>query len=230
MTTRGTLLITLVVFVSALGLAQTGAQQPTPAAPKAQTPAEAPKPERSTEPPAPTVVKPSEDGKTAPAPIAAVDPSTFLIGAEDIIFIQVWREPDFTRQALVRPDGKITMPLIGEIEAAGSTPDQLAAKLTEALSKFLNTPQVVVTVLQVNSKKYYVMGEVNKPGSFPLAVPTRVLEALTNAGGFREFANTKKIVVLRKGQQLKFNYNDVVKGKKQEQNILLENGDHIIVR
>ena len=161
--------------------------------------------------------------------IPAVDPKTFQIGSEDLLAIQVWREPDLSRQVIVRPDGKITMPLIAEVQASGLTPDQLAASLAESLSKFLNNPQVIVSVLQVNSKKYYVTGEVSKPGSFPLVVPTRVLEALTASGGFRDFANTKKIVILRKGQRLKFNYKEVIKGKNSEQNIFIENGDYIIV-
>jgi polysaccharide biosynthesis/export protein len=161
--------------------------------------------------------------------VVGVDPKTFQIGAEDILGIQVWREPDFSRQVIVRPDGKVTMPLIGELQASGLTPDQLATSLSESLSKYLNNPQVIVAVLQVNSKKYYITGEVMKPGSFPLVVPTRVMEALTAGGGFRDFANTKKIVVLRKGQRLKFNYKEVIKGKNSEQNIFIENGDYIIV-
>ena len=131
--------------------------------------------------------------------------------------------------AVVRPDGRITLPLIKEVQAAGQTPNQLAAQIAKRLSEYVKDPQVDVTVMQVRSQKYYITGEVNKTGSFPLAVPTRVLEALTNAGGFRDFANTKKIVILRKGERLKFNYKEVVKGKNPEQNIFLENGDYIIV-
>ncbi|MBS1875635.1 MAG: polysaccharide biosynthesis/export family protein [Acidobacteria bacterium] len=185
--------------------------------------------------PAPAAEKPVEG--TAPAKlgddlknsVAGVDPKSFQIGAEDILGIQVWREPDFSRQVMVRPDGKITLPLINEVQAAGLTPDQLTASLTQNLSKFLNNPQVIVSVMQVNSKKYYITGGVLKPGSFPLVVPTRVLEALSASGGFRDFANTKKIVILRKGQRLKFNWKEVTKGKNTEQNIYLENGDYIIV-
>lgn len=190
----------------------------------AQAPA---KPQVEKPPEQATPIRPGED-KTA-LPVAGVDPKTFQIGAEDILGIQVWREADFSRQVIVRPDGKITMPLIGDIQAAGLTPDQLAASLTESLTKFLNTPQVIVSVLGVNSKKYYITGEVNRPGSFPLAVPTHVLEALSQAGGFREFANSKKIIILRKGQRIKFNYKEVIKGKSMDQDILLENGDYIIV-
>jgi polysaccharide export outer membrane protein len=182
--------------------------------------------------PKPQVAKPAEPPATRPPeetkPIA-VDPKTFSIGAEDVLYIQVWREADFSRQVIVRPDGKITMPLIGELQAEGLTPDQLTAKMTDLLTKFLNNPQVSITVIGVNSKKYYITGEVQRPGAFPLAVPTHILEAISNAGGFREFANEKKIVILRKGQRLKFNYKEVIKGKKTEQNILLENGDYIIV-
>ncbi len=194
-------------------------QQPTQSKPESEKPSEGTS--------APAVTKPTEEPKATA--LAGVDPTTFQIGAEDILFIQVWREPDFTRQVIVRPDGKITMPLIGEIQASGITPDQLGKSLTESLNKYLNNPQVSVSVLAVNSKKYYITGEVNKPGSFPLVVPTRVLEALSNAGGFRDFANEKKIVILRKGERLKFNYKEVVKGKNMDQNIYLENGDYIVV-
>jgi polysaccharide export outer membrane protein len=196
---------------------------------------QAPPPQQppQTEAPKPQAAKPPETAPAAKNPEEtrplAVDPKTFQIGAEDILFIQVWREQDFTRQAIVRPDGKITMPLIGEVQASGLTPDQLTTALAESLSKFLNNPQVNVTILAVNSKKYYITGEVNRPGAFPLAVPTKVLEALSSAGGFREFASVKKITILRKGQRLKFNYKDVIKGKNMDQNILLENGDYIIV-
>ena len=165
----------------------------------------------------------------ASSPGAAVDPNTFLLGAEDIIFVSVWRDPDFTRAHIVRPDGKITLPLVGEVQAAGITPVQLGKAITEKLSTIMKEPKVDVSVTQVNSKRYYIQGEVNKAGAFPLIVPTTVLEALSNCGGFRDFANKKNIVILRKGQRLKFNYNDVIKGKNMEQNIYLEPGDYIII-
>jgi polysaccharide export outer membrane protein len=173
---------------------------------------------------------PPASPSAGPVPtIAPVDPTTFVIGAEDTLLIQVWREPEFSRPVLVRPDGKITLPLIKEIQASGRTPDQLANDLQKALAEYIKNPEVTVTVSQVNSKKYYITGEVGRPGAFPLVVPTRVLDALTSAGGFREFANTKKITILRNGERLKFNYKEVVKGKNRDQNILLENGDYIIV-
>lgn len=160
---------------------------------------------------------------------AAVDPNKYLIGPEDILFVKTWRESDFTFPAGVRPDGKITVPLFGDVQAAGLTPAQLTKALTELFTKYLNSPDVNVFVTDVRSKKYFIDGEVNHPGSFPLVTPTTVLEALSHAGGFREFANSKNIGILRGSKVFKFNYKEVTSGKKMEQNILLENGDHIIV-
>ena len=166
--------------------------------------------------------------KTAPA--APVDPKAYLIGAEDVISIRVWHEPDNSGTFIVRPDGKVSVPLIGEIQAAGLTPEKLSANIAEGLQKIMVHPEVTVGVEKVNSKKkYYIQGEgINRPGSYPLVIDTTVLEALVNAGGFREFANTKKIVILRGSQTLKFNYKEVTKGKNMEQNILVKPGDQII--
>ena len=130
----------------------------------------------------------------------------------------------------VRPDGKISMPLVGEIEAAGMTPKQLESKVVEALQTVMNRPQVAVSVQDVRSKKYYVQGQVNRAGAFPLVSKLTILEALGLAGGLQEFANDKDIRIIRKGQVIKFNYRDVTKGKKMEQNIDLAPGDQIIVR
>jgi polysaccharide export outer membrane protein len=171
----------------------------------------------------------------AVAPIAAVVPNApvdlgkYQIGSEDLLFIRVWREPDFTLPVAVRPDGKITMPLIGEVPASGQTPLQLTATLKQLLTQYLNNPDVNVFVTEVRSKKFYIDGEMNRPGWFALVTPTSVLEALSRGGGFREFANTRKIRVLRGGEVRHFNYKDVTKGKHLEQNIAVENGDHIIV-
>ena len=160
---------------------------------------------------------------------APVDPKTYVIGPEDILSVRVWREPELSGAVQVRPDGKITLPLIGEMQAAGETPEGLKNKVVEALQEYIVKPDVIVSLQSVQSRKYYITGEVSRPGTFPLVVPVTVLEALTNAGGFREFANTKKITILRKGKILKFNYNDVVKGKNMQQNIPIENGDYIVV-
>jgi polysaccharide export outer membrane protein len=161
---------------------------------------------------------------------APVDPHKYLIGPEDLLFIKVWREPDLTMPVAVRPDGKITMPLAGEIHAAGQTPLQLTETIARELTNYLNNPDVNVMVSEVRSKKYYINGEVERPGSFPLVTPTRVLEALSHSGGFRDFANTKKIRVLRGDKVYLFNYREVTDGKRLEQNIYLENGDQIVVR
>lgn len=183
----------------------------------------------STESSAPPASSTSEPPKTAPAGAAAVDPKAYIIGAEDLISIRVWREPENSGQFVVRPDGKVSVPLLGEIQAAGMTPEQLGNNIATGLQKVMVHPEVTVGVEKVNSKKYFIQGEVNRPGSYPLVIDTTVLEALVNAGGFREFANTKKIVILRGTERLKFNYHEVTKGKKMEQNILVKPGDQIIV-
>ena len=166
---------------------------------------------------------------TAMPTAAPVDPKSYIIGPEDILAIRVWREPELSTAVQVRPDGKITLQLVGEIQAAGETPEGLKNKIVGALQEYIIKPDVYVSLQAVQSRKYYITGEVNRTGTFPLVVPTTILEALTNAGGFREFANPKKITILRKGKNLKFNYNDVVKGKSSEQNVLLEPGDLIYV-
>lgn len=177
----------------------------------------------------PTPPSPTQSEKTAESSAAAVDPNKYLIGPEDILFVKVWREPDFTLPLAVRPDGKITMPLIGDVQAGDQTPMQLTKTLTDLLSKYLNNPDVNVIVTDVRSKRYYIDGEVNKPGTYLLVTPTTVLEALSNAAGFRDFANTKKIRILRGSTILHFNYKDVSRGKNLEQNIYVRAGDHIIV-
>lgn len=157
-----------------------------------------------------------------------VDPKTYEIGLEDVLGINVWKEKEFSGEFVVRPDGKITMPLIGDLQAAGTTPVVLQGRVSEALTKYLNKPQVIVSVLQVRSKRYYISGEVNKSGPVALVTPVTVMQALS-AAGLREWAKKNKIIVMRGNERLKFNYNDVVKGKKMEQNVMLQNGDHIVV-
>jgi polysaccharide biosynthesis/export protein len=169
---------------------------------------------------------PNQAQTTTPA---AVDPHTYVVGAEDVLFIRVWREMDFTGSYIVRPDGKITIPLVGDVQAAGLTPERLGSQLAQALADFINKPDVSVTVSQVNSKKYYITGQVFRSGEFPMVVPTRIFDALSNGGGFRDFANRKKIIIVRGAQRIKFNYDDIIKGKNLEQNIFLENGDTIVV-
>jgi len=161
---------------------------------------------------------------------ASVDPRSYVIGPEDIIAIRVWREPEMSALYVVRPDGKISMPLVGEIEAEGATPKELETKVVTALETVMNRPQVAVSVQEVRSKKYYVQGQVNRAGSFPLISRLTVLEALGLSGGLQEFANDKKIRIIRKGQVIRFNYREVTRGKKMEQNIEVMPGDQIIVQ
>ncbi|HUK88995.1 MAG TPA: polysaccharide biosynthesis/export family protein [Blastocatellia bacterium] len=155
---------------------------------------------------------------------------SYIIGPADLLHISVWREAEFSGDRTVRPDGKISLPLVNEIQAAGLTPEQLGSRIAESLSSYILHPLVTVAVQQINSKKYYIQGEVQKPGVYALLEPTTVLEALGNAGGFREFANTKNVLILRGTQKFRFNYKSVREGKNMEQNIVLQSGDQIIVR
>ena len=161
----------------------------------------------------------------------ALDNKSYQIGPEDVLLIRVWRDPEVSGTVMVRPDGRITLQLLGEIQAAGNTPEALTQVIYDGLSKLktLDKSEVTVSVQTVNSKKYYLQGEVNRPGSYPLLIPTTILEALVNAGGFRDFANQKKIVILRGSARYQFNYKEVIAGKKREQNIYLQPGDQIIV-
>jgi len=194
------------------------AQDPPPAKPAPQQPQQA-------EPAKPT----TPEG--APAVPAAVDPKTYVIGPEDVINITIWREKELSGPRRVRPDGKITLPLVqGDMDAAGSTPEQLTKKIAEAYSKILQRPEVSVEVYSVESKKIFISGEVNRPGPLLMPTPITVLQALSLAGGFREWANRSKVLILRGNERLKFNYKDVIKGKNMNQNIMLQAGDHIIVQ
>ena len=162
-----------------------------------------------------------------------VDSKSYIVGAEDVIRILVWGQAGLSGEFVVRPDGKISMPLIGDVSASDRSPEDLGKEIEEKLKdgKILNDPNVTVSVAAVHSKKYYIEGEINRPGSFDLAVPTTVMQGLVQAGGFRDFANKKNIIILRDGGKsvLHFNYNDVSKGKHLEQNILLQPNDHIII-
>jgi polysaccharide export outer membrane protein len=205
-------------------------QSQTPADPQGALPPANPETPRVVETIPANLAAPKPSGEIQIPGAAPVDVKTYVIGAEDVIFVKVWRDNDVSGQFLVRPDGRISVPLIGDVTAGGRTPEQLEKDIAERLSKFIKGPQVNVGILSVGSKKYFILGEVNKPGSYPLVVPTNVLEALVNAGGFRDFANTSKISILRGNKVLTFNYKQVTRGKKQEQNITLEPGDKIIVK
>jgi len=162
---------------------------------------------------------------------APVDRKSYTIGAEDVLQIVVWGNREISGNYTVRPDGMISVPLIKEIQASGKTPGQLEETIAQALKdrKMVIDPNVTVSVGAVHSRKYYIQGEVNKPGAYDLAVPTTILEGLVNAGGFRDFAKRSKIRILRGSKELKFNYDQVIHAKHLEQNIMLEPGDQIIV-
>jgi polysaccharide biosynthesis/export protein len=178
--------------------------------------------------------KPADATKTLPnstganGSAAPVDPRTYVIGPEDVINVDVFHEQSLTRMVSVRPDGKITMPLIGDMQAEGLTPERFSAQLKQALSTYINNPDVTITIMAVNSKRYTIAGQVMRPGPVALVLPTRVFDALSSVG-FKDFANTKKIKIIRGSKRIPFNYNDVLKGKRLDQNIFLEPGDTIYV-
>ncbi len=170
---------------------------------------------------------------TAEAKAPATADPNYVIGPQDVLDIDVWKETELTRSVPVRPDGKISLPLLNDVQAAGLTPTQLSEKITTALKKFITDPQVTVIVTQINSQRVYILGEMVRPGAYPLLPGMTVLQALSSAGGFTQFANMKKIYVLRgeggKQEKFPFNYKEVVKGKSPEQNIVLMAGDQIVV-
>jgi polysaccharide export outer membrane protein len=174
-------------------------------------------------------------GKTSPAepPRSAVADPNYIIGAQDVISVSVWKEAELTREVPVRPDGKISMPLLNDVQAAGLTPSQLADQITVGLKKFVTDPQVTVIVAQINSQRVYILGEVTRAGAYPLLPQMTFLQALSSAGGFTIFANVKKIYLLRqengKQERYPFDYKQVIAGKNSEQNIILRAGDTIVV-
>ncbi len=163
---------------------------------------------------------------------AATDVS-YTIGVDDVLDISVWKEPDVSRSVPVRPDGKISLPLINDVQAAGLTPADLATEITGRLKKFLNDPQVTVIVTQINSRRVYIVGGVVRAGAYPLLPGMTVLQAISSAGGFTVYADTKAIRVVRvadgKQTELPFDYHAVLKGSKSSENILLLPGDTIVV-
>ncbi len=158
----------------------------------------------------------------------------YVIGNDDVLAINVWQEKDLSRSVPVRSDGKISLPLVGELQAAGKTPPQLEVDIAERLRSYITAPEVTVMVQEVNSRKYNILGEVTKPGSYSLAVPTTVVDAIATAGGFRDFAKKKGVYILRPGangsvRRIPFNYEQFLKGKNPAQNIYLEPHDSVIV-
>lgn len=199
-------------FAAALAAQPAGAQAPARGTP-------APKPQ----PPAVT--------PTAPAGVAL--PADYIIGPEDVLQVLFWREKDMSADVIVRPDGKISLPLLNDVVVAGLTPDQVRQQVTEEAKKFVEDPNATVVVKQINSRKVYITGNVERPGPFPLLRATTVLQLIAMAGGLKEFAKAGDIVVVRSdlGQQLSygFSYDDLKNRKNLSQNILLKPGDVVIV-
>jgi polysaccharide export outer membrane protein len=160
-------------------------------------------------------------------------PADYVIGPEDVLGVVFWREPDMSGDATVRPDGKITVPVIGEIQAAGLEPSALQEQIQTAAKKYLTDVNVAVVVREINSRKVFVTGQVKEPGAFPLTSQLTVLQAIALAGGLLDYADAKNITILRKDgastTTLKFNYKDVSRGKKLEQNVVLRPGDTVVV-
>jgi polysaccharide export outer membrane protein len=182
----------------------------------------------------PSPQKSRPDDKNTPAPGksdagSSVDTNSYKVGPADILNIRVWNEEKFSGPVAVHQDGKITLPLVGDLPAGDTTPKDIEKVVAEALGKYVVKPLVTVTVQEVGSKKYYLDGMASHPGEYPLAVPTTVLEAISKAGGLQDFANQKKIFILRGDKRIPFNYRDVLHGKNMQQNIQVQPGDHIVI-
>jgi polysaccharide biosynthesis/export protein len=159
---------------------------------------------------------------------------SFVIGDDDLLAINVWKEPDLSRSIPVRLDGRISLPLVGELQAAGRTPLQLELEITNKLRTYIAEPEVTVMVQEIHSEKFNILGQVVKPGSYSLEVATTVLDAIAAAGGFRDFANQKGVYILRQNpgggeSRIAFNYKKVIKGKNPQENIKVEARDTIVV-
>jgi polysaccharide biosynthesis/export protein len=219
-----TMAVTLAFWLAA------GAAQATalPQAPPAQKPAAAK--------PAPKPAPPPAPAQTAPA-AQVVPPADYVIGTDDILVVMFRREKDMSAETVVRPDGKITLPIINDIPAAGLTPDQLRVRVTEEAKRFVEDPSVTVLVKAINSRKVFITGEVSKPGSYPIGDRMTVMQLISMAGGLSEYAKKKEIVIIReagvrpgaKPVTYKFNYEDVLKLKNLGSNIELRPGDTVIV-
>ena len=178
-------------------------------------------------------VPPTAAAVAAPRPTDPIVPAGYIIGADDLLSIVYWKDKDMSADAKVRPDGRIALPLINEVQAAGLTPGQLQQKLTEESKKYMEDANITVVVREINSRRAFITGEVNKPGPYPLTSPTTVMQLISLAGGLRDYANSKKIMIMRSdnGRQvsLSFNYKDVASGKNLTQNIELKPGDTVVV-
>ena len=212
---RITAVLTLLVVVSMGAFAQTGS---------------------ASQPPAPRVAPADKQASETKAEgsRAAHSDSSYVIGANDVLAINVWKEPDISRSVPVRSDGKISLPLVGELQAGGQTPRQLEQEITIRLKSYISEPEVTVIVTDSKSQKVNIMGMVTRPGAYLLTSSTTVLDAIAMAGGFKDFAKQKSIYVLRPApdgtqQRIPFNYKDVIKGKNPAENVRLQAGDTVVV-
>jgi polysaccharide export outer membrane protein len=168
-----------------------------------------------------------------PPPAKGVD-KDYIIGPSDALAINVWKDTELSRTVLVRPDGKISLPLVGELEVSGLTALKVQQLIAQKLDPYISKPQVTVIVTEVKSQTYTVVGKISHSGAFELAKPTTVLEAIAIAGGFQEFAKTNKIYIIRRMPdgsvaKLPFDYKKVIKGQDAEANVNLQSGDTIVV-
>lgn len=167
------------------------------------------------------------------APGAPVVPADFVFGPDDVVSVLFWRDKDMSADVTVRPDGRISLPLINDIQAAGLTPEQLRRAITDASAKYLDDPTVTVIVKAINSRRVFITGQVTKPGEYSLTAPTTVLQLVAMSGGVLEYADAGHIVVMRttggRSESFPFNYNDVIRRKNLQQNIELRPGDTVVV-
>ena len=166
-------------------------------------------------------------------PEGVTPPTGYTIGADDVLIVIFWQDKEMSGEVTVRPDGKITLPLINDVQAAGLAPTQLRDSIEEAAAKFLREPNATVVVKQINSRKVYITGQVTRPGGYSLTVPTTVLQLIAMAGGLSEYADKEHVVVLRtdngKQTSYRFNYKEVAQQKNLNQNVLLHIGDTVLV-
>ncbi len=235
MMTRYASVFATIVFCTLTAVERPAAQQaPAPQPPAPQPPATPPATARPSGPTAPA----QPPATAAPAASKPTDggvplPAGYVIGTEDTLIVNFWREKEMSAEVVVRPDGKISLPLLNDIQAAGLTPDQLREQLVKAAAKFVADANATVVVKEIKSRNVYITGQVTKPGAYPIIGQMNVLQLIAMAGGLVEYADSKNIVVMRNEngapKYTKFNYKDVMKGKNTDQNLVLKPGDTVIV-
>lgn len=188
-------------------------------------------PQASAQPPAPsTAGQPAAPGAAA---ASAATPSGYTIGTDDVLIVIFWQEKEMSGEVTVRPDGRISLPLLNEMQAAGLTPEQLRVSIEEAARKFLQEPSVTIVVKQINSRKVFITGMVSKPGSYNLTASTTVLQLIAMAGGLQDYADKEHIVIVRtengRPTSYRFNYKEVIQQKRLAQNLELRAGDTVVV-